>query len=155
MVGRSEGTMPASERIFLLFFGINRARRLRNGRIYDEDQSGDLSPIEMLQKIIAMGPRYGINSIVWGESLHSIELMLGDRYDSMFDKRIAYGLDDESMDVLVAESEAKALRGKTAVYMDIACDVKNIHFRPYDVPARVWIERYAEAYDDVINEGGK
>lgn len=155
VVGRSEGSLPATERIFLMFFGINRARRLRSGRIYEEARDGELSPIEMLQKIIANGPKNGVNSIVWGESVRSIELMLGDRYDAMFDKRIAYGLDEDSMDILVAESEAKALRGKTAVYMDIAKDVKNTHFRPYDVPAKVWVERYAETYDDVINEGGK
>ena len=80
--------------------------------------------------------------------------MLGDRYDSMFDKRIAYGLDEDSMDILVAESESKSLRGKTAVYMDIARDVKNTHFRPYDVPAKVWVERYAETYDEIVKEGG-
>lgn len=89
-----------------------------------------------------------------GESIKSIELMLGDRYESMFDKRIAYGLDDDSMDLLVAESDAKILRGKTAVYMDVGRDIKNTHFRPYDVPAKVWIARYAEAYDDVVKEGG-
>lgn len=154
VVGRSEGRMSSDERIFFMFFGINRARRLRTGRIYDEDRNGELSAIEMLQKIIVNGPKYGINSIVWGESLKSIELMLGDRYDSMFDKRIAFGLDEDSMDILVAESEAKAIRGKTAVYMDIARDVKNTHFRPYDVPAKVWIERYAETYEEVIGEGG-
>lgn len=153
IIGRSEGTMSASERIFFLFFGINRARRLRNGRIYDNDQNGDLSPIEMLQKIIAIGPRYGINSIIWGESIHSIEYILGDRYDTMFDKRIAYGLDDESMDSLVVESDSKSKYGKTAVYIDIASDVKNTHFRPYDIPAKVWIERYSETYDEIINEG--
>lgn len=155
VAGRSEGTLPADERIFLMFFGISRARRLRSGRIYEEDREGELSPLEMLQKVIVKGPRYGVNSIVWGESLHSIELMLGDRYDSMFDKRIAYGLDEESMDTLVAESEAKAIRGKTAIYMDISRDIKNTHFRPYDVPAKVWVERYAETYDEVINEGGR
>lgn len=154
VVGRSEGRMFSDERIFFIFFGINRARRLRTGRIYDEDRNGELSAIEMLQKIIVNGPKYGVNSIVWGESLKSIELMLGDRYDSMFDKRIAFGLDEDSMDILVAESEAKAIRGKTAVYMDIARDVKNTHFRPYDVPAKVWIERYAETYEEVIGEGG-
>lgn len=154
VLGRLEGTLPVSERIFLMFFGINRARRLRTGRIYEEDYGGELSPIEMLQKIIVKGPKYGVNSIVWGESIRSIEMMLGDRYDSMFDKRIAYGLDEESMDILVAESQAKSLRGKTAVYMDIDRDVKNTHFRSYDVPAKIWVERYAEVYDEVINEGG-
>lgn len=154
VIGRSEGRIPSTERIFLMFFGIHRARRLRSGRIYDEDRNGELSPIEMLLKILVSGPKYGINSIVWGESVRSIENMLGDRYDAMFDKRIAYGLDDDSMDLLVAESEAKSLRGKTAVYMDIGCDVKNTHFRTYDIPAKVWVERYAEIYDEIISEGG-
>ena len=134
-----------------MFFGINRARRLRTSKIYDDDRD-DLSAIEMLQKILTYGPKLGINSIVWGEGLHSIEYMLGERYDGMFDKRIAYGLDDDSMDILVAESSGKSLRGKSAVYMDISNDVKNTHFRPYDIPARVWMERYAETYTDVINE---
>ena len=155
VLGRAEGKLPSDERVFFMFFGINRARRLRTSRIYEDDRDGDLSPIEKLQKVFAIGPKYGINCIVWGESIKSIELMLGDRYDSMFDKRIAYGLDDESMDILVAESEPKALKGKTAVYMDIARDVKNTHFRPYDVPAMVWVERYAEVYDEIVNEGGR
>lgn len=155
VLGRSDGTLPTDERIFLMFFGISRARRLRTGRIYDEDNNGELSTIEMLQKIIVKGPKYGVNSIVWSESINGVEMMLGDRYDSMFDKRIAYGLDEKSMDILVAESDSRALHGKTAVYMDIGRDVKNTHFRPYDIPAKVWVERYAEVYDDVINEGDR
>lgn len=151
VMARSEGSKSAYERIFLMFFGINRARRLRISKIYDDDRGG-LNTIEMLQKILTHGPKLGVNSIVWGEGLRSIEYMLGDRYAGMFDKRIAYRLDDDSMNILVDESSAKSLRGKTAVYMDINNDVKNTHFRPYDIPARVWVKRYAETYTDVINE---
>lgn len=151
VMARSDGSKPTDERIFLMLFGINRARRLRTSKIYDDDRD-DLNAIEMLQKILTYGPKLGINSIVWGEGLHSIEYMLGERYDGMFDKRIAYGLDDDSMDILVAESSGKSLKGKSAVYMDISNDVKNTHFRPYDIPAKVWMERYAETYADVINE---
>lgn len=151
VMARSEGSMSTDERVFLMFFGINRARRLRTSKIYDDDRD-DLSTIEMLQKILTYGPKLGVNSIVWGEELRGIEHMLGDRYDGMFDKRIAYGLDDDSMDILVAEISAKSLRGKTAVYMDISNDVKNTHFRPYDIPAKVWMEKYSETYADIINE---
>ena len=154
VIGRAEGRYPSDERIFLLFFGINRARRLRTSRLYDDYSDNELSPIEKLQKITALGPKNGVNCIVWGESIRSIEQMLGDRYDAMFDKRIAYGLDADSMDALVAETNGSTVRGKTAVYMDISTDVKNTHFRPYDVPAKVWMERYAQVYDEVINEGG-
>lgn len=150
VMARSEGSKSAEERIFLMFFGINRARRLRTSKIYDDDRDS-LSTIEMLQKILTHGPKLGINSIVWGEGLRSIEYMLGDRYDSLFDKRIAYDLDDDSMEILVAESSSKSLRGKTAVYIDINNDVKNTHFRPYDIPAKVWVERYSETYADIIN----
>ena len=152
VVARSEGIASVNERIFLMFFGVNRARKLRTGRIYEEDYGSELAPIEMLQVILSNGPKVGVNSIVWGESINSVEHMLGDRYEAMFDKRIAYGLDEKAMDMLVAENEIKALHGKTAVYLDVSTDVKNTHFRPYDVPATVWVKRYAEKYKEIIRE---
>jgi len=155
IIDRSDGSMPTTERLFLMFFGINRARRLRSGKIYDEDRNGELSSIDKLQKIIVNGPKYGVNTIMWGESLQSIINILGDRYEAMFDKRIAFGLDDASMDELVSETEPKSLRGKTAVYMDISHDVKNTHFRPYEIPAKIWVERYAEVYEDIASGGVK
>lgn len=154
MVARSEGQIPSTERIFLLFFGINRARRLRNGGMYDNDSNDEMSAFEKLLKILKSGPKNGINTILWGESHRSIELMLGDSFDAMFDKRIAYGLDADIMDFLVAETDTKSLNGQTAVYMDVNTDIKNTHFRPYDIPAKVWVERYAEVYGRIANEGG-
>lgn len=154
MIARSEGQNPPTERIFLMFFGINRARRLRNSGMYDNDSNDEMSAFEKLLKILKSGPQNGINTILWGESHRSIELMLGDSYDTLFDKRIAYGLDSDIMDFLVAETDTKSLNGQTAVYMDVNTDVKNTHFRPYDVPAKVWVERYAEVYDRTVNEGG-
>lgn len=152
VLARAEGRAPVNERIFLIFFGINRARRLRASSIYDDSNEETLSPLEKLQVILSKGPRNGINSIVWGENIRSLESMLGDRYDATFDKRIAFGLDDASMDTLVAESEPRSLHSHTAVYMDISRDVKNTHFRPYDIPAKIWVEQYAQAYDSAIHE---
>ncbi len=155
VVDRMEGRISSDERIFFLFFGIHRARRMRIGSV-DEKECGDgLSAIEKLRKIITDGSEYGVNSMIWGESIRGIELMLGGRYEAMFNKYIAYGLDAESMESLVQESDTKSLCGKTAVYMDIGGDAKkNVHFRPYEVPAAVWVERYAECYQEVIGEGG-
>lgn len=137
-----------------MFFGINRARKLRSGGLYGNDSTEDLTPLEKLKQILINGPRYGVNCFVWGESIHGIETMLGDRYESLFNKRIAYGLDPTSMDILVAETDANTMHGRTAVYMDTSRDIKNTHFRPYDIPAKVWIERYAEVYEELIGEGG-
>jgi len=149
LMGRSEGSLPSSDRVFLMFFGINRAKRLRTGSMYEEEREDQPGPLEMLQRILLHGPKCGINSIIWSESLRGVEAMLGDRYEGMFHKRIAYGLDDDSMDLLVSESSLKSLRGRTAVYMDISTDVKNTHFRPYDIPAKIWVEEYARAYEEI------
>ena len=37
----------------------------------------------------------------------------------------------------------------------VAGSVKNTHFRPYDIPAKVWVESYAEIYDEIINGGDR
>lgn len=150
VVMRSEGRSPATERVFLMFFGINRAKGLRNDRIYEQDHGDEISPIEKLKKILTYGPRYGVNSIVWGESVGSISNVLGESYERVFDKRIAYKLDERTMEMLVDEVDAKSIQGKVAVYMDYRNDNKNTHFRLYDVPAKIWIKRYAETYDRVI-----
>lgn len=153
LLGRMDGTLDASERIFFMFFGINRARRLRSAGMYDEENTGDTDPITKLKNIITKGPKFGINSIVWGESIKLIESILGNQYDRMFNKRIALGLDEDSMNILVEETNAASLRGRTAAYMDVANDNKNTHFRPYEIPAKIWIERYGETYSEVIGEG--
>ena len=150
-VKRSEGVFPSSERLFLLFFGINRARNLKAEGLYDEAPGDNLCSIEMLKKIIAEGPNFGVNSIIWGESLKGVENKLGEHFGTMFDKRIAYELDENSMDILVAETETEDNNGHTAVYLDNLKDIKNTHFRPYDVPAETWIERYSEVYNDIVN----
>jgi hypothetical protein len=153
VTGRFEGYLPASDRIILMFFGINRARRMRYKADYDETHDEEMNPIEMLKIIIAKGPTQGVNNIVWGENIQSIEKILGGHFDALFDKRIAYGLDGVSMNTLVAESEMIEFFGKTAVYMDIAKGDNNTHFRPYDVPAKGWVERYARTYNEAISRG--
>ena len=155
VMARAEGSVSSDERIFLLFFGIDRARRLRQVKVYDNDANDELTPMEMLQKILQYGPKYGVNSIIWSEGVRGVSLMLGDRYESLFDKRIAFRLNDDDMDLLVAETSNKLLGSQTAVYMDVSCDIKNTHFRPYEIPTKVWMDDYSEVYEEVINEEGE
>lgn len=55
MADCAENGAQSEERVFLLLFGINRARRLRIGNIYDETGSGELTALDMLQKILERG----------------------------------------------------------------------------------------------------
>ncbi len=142
-VGRPDET---DSREFLMFFGVNRAKRICAERFYDGDSEDELTAVEKLQRILTKGPKYGINSVCWGESIRGIESVIGDRYEAMFDKRIAYDLNEEAMETLVSEDDSKSLRGKTSVYMDIGRDIKNTHFRPYEVPSKVWVGKFADAF---------
>ena len=150
VMGRAEGRLPQDERIFLLFFGLNRARMLTTAGIYEGTAGDELRAADKLNKILTAGPRLGVNAIIWSESIKGTEAILGQGFDRSFNRRVAYGLPAEDMDRLVAETDSASLRGKTAVYMNIAEDIKNTHFRPYDVPAKVWIERYAEVYEEIV-----
>lgn len=152
LLNRTEGQADSSERIFFLFFGINRAKNLVTGSMYDNEMGAELSPVDKLIRILKNGPKNGINTILWGESPRGAEHILGNQYYALFDKRIAYELDADYMDILVSESDVKAIRGKTAVYMGVSTDIRNTHFRPYEVPTKVWIDDYADAYDIAINE---
>lgn len=154
LVGRMEGSLESNERVFFMFFGVNRARHLKKVSIYDDDSNGDIDSITKLKDILRRGSRYGINCIFWGEGIKIIEDILGPNFQTLFNKRIALGLDSDSMNLLVDEVDAESLRGVTAAYLDEVHDNKNTHFRPYGVPAKIWIERYGETYDRVINEGG-
>jgi hypothetical protein len=149
MLKRSEGELSSSERIFFMFFGINHAKNLCAGQLYGNEFE-EITTLEKLQKLIISGPQYGINFIVSSDSIKNIERMLGDRYAAMFDKRIAYAMDSDTMEFLVDESDSKSLRGNTAVYMDINADIRNTHFRPYDIPRKAWVESYAQAYDEIV-----
>ncbi len=149
---RIEDPSEYESREFLMFFGVNRARRICAGSIYEGDSEDELTAVEKLQRILLKGPKHGINSICWGESIKAIESVIGDRYEFMFDKRIAYNLNEESMETLVSEDDTKSLRGKTSVYMDIGRDIKNTHFRPYEVPSRVWVGKFAEAFSRAKEE---
>lgn len=142
------------ERLFLMFFGINRAHKLVSGNMYTDDLDNEISMNAMLNKIIVKGPEYGINSIIWGENLGISKKVLGNVLEQEFAQRIAFDTDDDTMENIVMEHSPKALRNSTAVYMNIDEDVKNKHFRPYDIPAKMWVTKFARAYQDYCDFGG-
>lgn len=151
VIDRKEGVDTSSERVFLLFFGLNRAKRLANTSIYDAENQ-DMNPIEKLLSIFRYGPEVGINSIVWGENLINLKRLLGDSVDGYFDKRIAFSLSKDEMYDLVSEDEPENMHKGTAVYMNVATDIKNKHFRPFIIPSKVWIDSFSDVYASLTVE---
>lgn len=146
LVGRMDGVQPANERLFLMFFGINRAHKLIGGNMYEDGDCSEMSPLSKLTEIVKYGPRYGISCILWGENLMSAGKYLGGNAERDFAQRIVFSVDNATMEQLVMEQNGSNLRPTTAVYMNIDEDVKNTHFRPYEIPARIWVEKIAKVY---------
>ena len=141
------------ERIFVMLFGINRVKSLTRSRMYD-DEMQTISTVDKINDIFKYGPEVGVNSIVWGENLTAIRRNVGDRVDGFFNLRIAFGLPEEDMYNLVSEEDVASVNEATVVYMNIVNDIKNKHFRPYTVPAKVWLGDFADVYIETIEAYG-
>lgn len=155
LVRRMDGLDQSGERLFLMFFGVNRAHKLLSMSVSGEDMYsdsyGDEAKLDIrakLTEIMKHGPRYGINCIFWGENLPATTKIIGNSIDRDFAQRIAFATDNATYEQLVMEMNGQLLRPTTAVYMNVEDDVKNTHFRPYEIPAKVWIEKFAKTYRD-------
>lgn len=146
LIRRMDGEEPSDERLFLMFFGINRAHKLVSGNMYEDGDSGEMSTLSKLAEIMKHGAKFGINCIVWGENLTATSKVMGANIERDFAQRIVFSTDNATMEQLVMEQNGSALRPTTAVYMNVDDDVKNTHFRPYEIPAKVWVEKIAKTY---------
>lgn len=143
---RMDGIEPTDERLFLMFFGINRAHKLVSGNMYEDSENGEMSTLSKLAEIMKHGAKFGINCIVWGENLAATSKVIGANIERDFAQRIVFSTDNATMEQLVMEQNGNALRPTTAVYMNVDDDVKNTHFRPYEIPAKVWVDKIAKTY---------
>ena len=154
LMRRMDGLESTDERLFLLFFGINRAHKLMataatGENMYAATSRGDEEKMDNRSKladIMRHGPKYGINCIFWGENLPATCRIIGNNIDRDFAQRIAFATDNVTFEQLVMEQNGQLLRPTTAVYMNVEEDVKNTHFRPYEIPAKVWVEKFAKTY---------
>lgn len=151
LLRRMDGLDQSGERLFLMFFGVNRAHKLLsmsvNGENMYNDNYGDEAKLDIrakLAEIMRHGPEHGINCIFWGENLPATTSIIGNNIDRDFAQRIAFATDNATYELLVREMGGQLLRPTTAVYMNVEDDVKNTHFRPYEIPARVWVEKFAK-----------
>lgn len=148
LIRRMDGIEDTEERLFLMFFGINRAYKLLNNNMYEDNDSDEISALAKLAEIMKYGARYGINTIVWGENLNATSKIIGGSIERDFAQRIVFSTDNDTLEKLVMESNGSMLRQTTAVYMNVDDDIKNTHFRPYEIPAKVWVDKIASVYRD-------
>lgn len=143
---------PSRERLFLMLFGVDRAIRLVNESMYEEEGE-TLNALKMLQAIVQNGAQHGVSCVFWGSSSASIARILGAGHERNFDLRTAFATDAETLSRLVEEHNPASLRESTAAFINLAEDYKNTHFRPFELPARWWVNEYARAYQAYIDKG--
>lgn len=149
MLRRMDGQEESDKRLFLMIFGVNRAHKLGRNDAYEKEWDGSVSTQEKLMEILKRGAKLGIHTILWGETLSGTERIIGKGYSRDCSKRVAFSTDTATLETLVEERTDKILRASTAVYMNIETDLKNTRFRPYEVPAKVWIDKFAQVYQQI------
>jgi hypothetical protein len=156
LLRRRSGRESNTERLFILIFGINRAHKLVSRNMYDDDRNDTVTASVMLNEIIRHGCDYGINVILWGETLTGTSKIIGGNIERDFGQRIAFSTDTTTLEQLVMEFDSKNLRSSTAIYMNIGGDdVKNTHFRPYEIPAKAWVDKIAKVYREFEKKEGR
>lgn len=151
VVERKESRTMDKQPVFFMIFGIDRAKNITINRMYDDEEQS-ISTIDKLLSIFKYGPEVGIHSIVWGENPLFVKRILGERYVGFFDLRVAFGLSAEDMYDIASEGNIGNMNDSTAAYINVASDIKNKHFRPYTIPAKVWLDDFADVYMETIEE---
>ncbi len=150
---KDKGVDASYEKLFVVFFGIDRAKVMRSDdSLYDiSGGANEISTHDKYRELILNGNKYGICTIVWTQNYNLFKKMYGNILDKGFDKRIAYNISNEAMEDLVNESEPEKLNSRTAVYMDMN-SVRNKHFRRYETLQNEWIRKYADVYHEYASK---
>lgn len=144
MVTKRSKAANDAEPIYLFFFGLQRARGLRNKNMYkiDNDDYDDnydydaATPYEMLSKIITNGAKQNIHSIIWYDNFKTYSAHYMNLLDS-FGMRIAFNIAPEDAVIFVDDSEVDKLSENNAIYYNE--DTDNCKFRAYKKPDEAWL----------------
>lgn len=133
--------LPAGEQHFVVFFGLNRARRLLMSSSYY-----DRLPREMLVDLLRRGPENGMNFIVWANDPALYLENYSDTLD-LFEHRIGFNMDPSeyaaTINYAVRQSKDGVPREEgelNAISFNINDENQKIRF--YGMPTRDWIDRF-------------
>lgn len=158
MFKRREKGAEQNEELYMLVYGLQRARNLRSSDIYkknikfDEfDEFGEVAyqesrsnssqehltvkPYDMFLNLLQRGALFGINAIIWEDNF---KLFMNSYADMLpnFDMRIAFTMPDDDSINFIEEVDGSKIGENGAVYNYNG----NQKFRPYKKPDGEWLE---------------
>ena len=134
--------------IVLTVFALQRLRQLR------ADEDGGLGgafgektepPAERFARLLANGPEYGLHTIVWCDSLSSVQRSLGRRTLRDFDARMLFQMSATDSTELIDDDGACRLGLHTALLTALG-DGRREKFRPYSLPDPAFLDGLKERY---------
>lgn len=158
MFKRREKGAEQNEELYMLVYGLQRARNLRSSDIYkknvkfDEfDEFGEatyqesrgnssqehltVKPYDMFLNLLQRGASFGINAIIWEDNF---KLFMNSYADMLpnFDMRIAFTIPDDDSINFIEEVDGSKIGENGAVYNYNG----NQKFRPYKKPDGEWLD---------------
>jgi hypothetical protein len=124
--------------------GLNRAQNMRpvTGR-RGEEPSEDA---KKLNELISQGPELGIHTILWMDDMKGFMKLTGDQKSWLthFDLRVGLKMPGDDSRTLLGENHAESLPRWRGYFKDDATVSGLEKFKPYAVPSKTDIDRYAQ-----------
>lgn len=138
-----EKELPIGRRQFVVFFGLNRARRL-----LIQPDAYTQAPREKFVSLLQRGPENNMNFIVWANSAESFLSLYRDVLPC-FEQRLVGGIPEEQIAELIIGQAPANMKPKNAVYFDMdATETPKI--RLYDQPTDSWVRQFIRRLQDAI-----
>jgi len=116
------------------------------------DPQTPASPSQQLAEILKLGPSVGIHTIVWSDTLNSLNRCFGSQNHREFEFRIGFQMSgNDSSHLFDSPQAAKLGRNRAILYR--TSDGSYERFRPYFVPTDAWLHQLSRYFQD--DDAGK
>jgi S-DNA-T family DNA segregation ATPase FtsK/SpoIIIE len=124
--------------IYLIVYGLQRARDLLQEDLYRSLEDGAQSPVQQFTTILREGPDVGVHTLIWCDTLGNIEKRLGRQSMREFDMRVALQMGSDDSSNLVDTPQASRLGSNRALFFSE--DQSRLEkFRPYGIVSVEWL----------------
>ena len=132
-------------RHFVIFSGLNRARKLLSGI-----HTFEKAPKERLISMLKEGPEKGVNFIIWANEPETYLEFYGESLD-LFDYRIGYNIQEETFKrIFLSGTYVVTDDDNNAVSYSV--DEGNKKVRIYDAPLKDYLDSFIEKVDGCLDE---
>ena len=133
----------AFERHFVMFAGLNRAKKMLSGQTYTE------SPRDRFVRLLDEGPAKGFNFIVWANEPETFLEFYPDALD-YFDYRVGYNLQEDTFKKIFLSVFMEAGDDNNAISYSV--DDGNQKIRIYDAPLKDYVDDFITHLDNCLQD---